>query len=124
MALRGRYDLANTAEICRCYVEQEHRRRGIGRQLMTLAEAYCQRQQYKTLYLHTHHFYPAAISFGATITLTCSLMKVASNKLSIWKNTLKNVMWRRLFNKRVFLAIHFILFNATSLIDQHQIILI
>ncbi|HGY5078346.1 GNAT family N-acetyltransferase [Citrobacter freundii] len=63
MALRGRYDLANTAEICRCYVEQEHRRRGIGRQLMTLAEAYCQHQQYKTLYLHTHHFLPGGYQF-------------------------------------------------------------
>lgn len=30
---------------------------------MTLAEAYCQRQQYKTLYLHTHHFLPGGYQF-------------------------------------------------------------
>lgn len=40
--LHGRYNLPETAEICRCYVEQQH---------------------YKILYLHTHHFLPGGYQF-------------------------------------------------------------
>ncbi|HHU0690599.1 GNAT family N-acetyltransferase [Citrobacter sp. Marseille-Q3906] len=61
--LRGRYNLSTTAEICRCYVEQNYRRQGIGGQLVSLAEQFCLRQQYKTLYLHTHHFLPGGYPF-------------------------------------------------------------
>lgn len=61
--LRGRYPLFSTAEICRCYVEQEYRRQGIGSQLVLLAEQFCDRQQYKTRYLHTHHFLPGGYQF-------------------------------------------------------------
>lgn len=61
--LRGRYNLSETAEICRCYVDERYRRQGIGSQLFALAEVFCQRHQYKTLYLHTHHFLPGGYYF-------------------------------------------------------------
>lgn len=85
-ALRGRYQLSSTAEICRCYVAQEYRRQGIGSQLVLLAEQFCDQQQYKTRYLHTHHFYTVAINSGCEITLPSILMKVASSKSCTWKN--------------------------------------
>ena len=62
-ALRGRYQLSSTAEICRCYFSQEYRRQGIGSQLVLLAEQFCDRQQYKIRYLHTHHFLPGGYQF-------------------------------------------------------------
>ena len=61
--LRGRYTPATTAEICRCYVDGEYRRRGIGRRMLAAAEAFCQRQGYNMLYLHTHHFLPGGYRF-------------------------------------------------------------
>lgn len=61
--LRGRYELSTTAEICRCYVDESFRRHGIGSQLFAAAEKFCQQQQYKTLYLHTHHFLPGGYAF-------------------------------------------------------------
>ena len=61
--LRGRYNLRETAEICRCYVDERYRRQGIGSQLFALADVFCQQHQYKTLYLHTHHFLPGGYHF-------------------------------------------------------------
>jgi len=61
--LRGRYNLSETAEICRCYVDKRYRRQGIGSQLIAFAEEFCRQQQYKTLYLHTHHFLPGGYHF-------------------------------------------------------------
>jgi GNAT superfamily N-acetyltransferase len=61
--LRGRYNLFETAEICRCYVDNRYRRQGIGRQLMGLAEEFCLRHRYNKLYLHTHHFLPGGYLF-------------------------------------------------------------
>ena len=61
--LHGRYNLPETAEICRCYVDQRYRRQGIGSQLVSLAEQFCEQQRYKILYLHTHHFLPGGYQF-------------------------------------------------------------
>ncbi|BDG84415.1 MULTISPECIES: GNAT family N-acetyltransferase [Citrobacter] len=61
--LHGRYNLPETAEICRCYVDQHYRRQGIGSQLVSLAEQFCEQQHYKILYLHTHHFLPGGYQF-------------------------------------------------------------
>ncbi|MEJ0230750.1 GNAT family N-acetyltransferase (plasmid) [Klebsiella michiganensis] len=61
--LCGRYNLSETAEICRCYVAKPYREQGIGTQLLAFAEAFCWQQQYKTLYLHTHHFLPGGYHF-------------------------------------------------------------
>lgn len=61
--LQGRYNLLETAEICRCYVDKNHRRQGIGSQLIALAGKFCQEHKYSTLYLHTHHFLPGGYHF-------------------------------------------------------------
>ncbi|WP_371300315.1 GNAT family N-acetyltransferase [Klebsiella oxytoca] len=61
--LRGRYNLNETAEICRCYVDKRYRRQGIGSKLIAFAEAFCGQKKYKTLYLHTHHFLPGGYHF-------------------------------------------------------------
>jgi GNAT superfamily N-acetyltransferase len=63
LPLKGRYMLSETAEICRCYVELDYRRQGIGSQLVALAEHFCRHQQYKVCYLHTHHFLPGGYQF-------------------------------------------------------------
>lgn len=45
--LRGHYNLPETAEICRCYVDARYRRQGIGSRLFALAQMFCQQQKYK-----------------------------------------------------------------------------
>lgn len=44
-------------------MDERYRRQGIGSQLFALAKVFCQRHQYKTLYLHTHHFLPGGYYF-------------------------------------------------------------
>lgn len=72
-SLKGRYQLENTAEIGRCYIDAQLRRQGIGSVLFNEAIAFCQAQGYRTLYLHTHRFLPGGFSFwekqGFLITL-------------------------------------------------------
>lgn len=45
--LRGHYNLPETAEICRCYVDARYRRQGIGSRLFALAQMFCQQQNIK-----------------------------------------------------------------------------
>lgn len=61
--LRGRYNLRETAEICRCYVSEHCRRQGADSQLFALANIFYQQHQYKTLYLHIHYFLPGGYHF-------------------------------------------------------------
>lgn len=61
--LKGRYDLPLTAEIGRCYINENMRRKGIGKQLLDVAEEFCLDKGYKIIYLHTHHFLPGGYNF-------------------------------------------------------------
>jgi len=61
--LKGRYDLFTTAEIGRCYINENMRRKGIGKLLLDKAVEFCVDKGYKTIYLHTHHFLPGGYNF-------------------------------------------------------------
>lgn len=71
--LEGRYQLAHTAEVGRCYVSAELRGKGIGSRLLAVAENFCRQYDYRTLYLHTHHFLSGGLQFwlkkGFVITI-------------------------------------------------------
>jgi GNAT superfamily N-acetyltransferase len=64
---------AKIAEVARCYVDEHHRRQGIGAMLFEHASTFAQACDYETLYLHTHYFLPGGFSFwramGFEITL-------------------------------------------------------
>ncbi|MBM7602905.1 GNAT superfamily N-acetyltransferase [Metabacillus crassostreae] len=62
-SIKGRYELETTCEIIKCYVDQNLRRAGIGSELFSSIEQYCQEAGYKTLYLHTQKFLPGGYSF-------------------------------------------------------------
>lgn len=61
--LKGHYNLDITAEVGRCYVHPDHRRKGIGHQLLSLAENFCIDKDFSIIYLHTHHFLPGGYNF-------------------------------------------------------------
>jgi len=71
--LKGRYDSKNTAEVGRCYIAKHLRRQGIGTRLFQIIAAFCQKQGYHIMYLHTHRFFPGGLKFwenqGFTITV-------------------------------------------------------
>ncbi len=60
--LKGRY-LEKTAEVGRCYILQEHRRKGIGSKLLVEAMARAKEEGYSMLYLHTHPNLPGGYQF-------------------------------------------------------------
>lgn len=63
VSLQKHYHTNDVAEIGRCYIKKEYRREGIGSQLFALAKSFAYSRDYKTLYLHTHHFLPGGFSF-------------------------------------------------------------
>lgn len=84
--LHGRYNLPETAEICRCYVDQHYRRQGIGSQLVSLAEQFASSNTIKYYICTPIIFYPAGINSGGEICLTSSWMWATSGRSCIWKN--------------------------------------
>ncbi|HZG14560.1 MAG TPA: GNAT family N-acetyltransferase [Candidatus Bathyarchaeia archaeon] len=56
-------ELNNSAEIVKCYVNPQIRRKGVGKKLVQQAILFCKEQQYTTAYLHTHRFLPGAVNF-------------------------------------------------------------
>ncbi|MDU4961834.1 MAG: GNAT family N-acetyltransferase [Sporomusaceae bacterium] len=73
MVLKGRYSLPETAEVGRCYVDERLRRQGIGSRLLEHMVDFCRQQDYRIMYLHTHHFLPGGFNFwkkqGFAITI-------------------------------------------------------
>ncbi len=61
--LRDRYELVQTCEIIKCYVDKNARRQGIGTRLYEAIERYSNIAGYKMMYLHTHKFLPGGLSF-------------------------------------------------------------
>jgi GNAT superfamily N-acetyltransferase len=64
--LQGCYDLTQTAEVVKCYMDPNYRRLGIGTALFKKAVSFSRKAGYQTLYLHTHPFLPGAIPFWKT----------------------------------------------------------
>ena len=64
-AWNNRQQLIATLAVCQYddRIPALRRRQGIGSQLVLLAEQFCDQQQYKTRYLHTHHFLPGGYQF-------------------------------------------------------------
>ncbi|WP_226527540.1 GNAT family N-acetyltransferase [Metabacillus niabensis] len=61
--LKDRYDLDQTCEIIKCYVDKNARRQGVGTLLYEAIERYSNKAGYKMMYLHTHKFLPGGLSF-------------------------------------------------------------
>lgn len=61
-SFKGRYSV-NTAEVGRCYIKQDMRRRGVGTMLLSEALIQAKALGYKMLYLHTHYHLPGGYSF-------------------------------------------------------------
>lgn len=72
-ALKPIYQNKNIAEIGRCYIKEEYRRKGVGSRLLNLASEFANEKNYQTMYLHTHYFLPGGFNFwqkmGFNITL-------------------------------------------------------
>ena len=63
LELSEAFELSNSAEIVKCYVDPKLRRKGVGKKLVQQAILFCKEQQYATAYLHTHLFLPGAVHF-------------------------------------------------------------
>ena len=70
---RGVYSKEDTASIWRLMVDEEYKRRGIARRLVTAMEEFARKKGYVQIYLHTHRYLDAALIFwksmGFVITL-------------------------------------------------------
>lgn len=60
---RGIYSKEDTASIWRLMVDEEYKRRGIARRLVTAMEEFARKEGYVRIYLHTHRYLDAALSF-------------------------------------------------------------
>lgn len=61
--VKGRYDLETTADLGRCYIDKNLRRKGIGSLLVQEIFRFCKQAGYKSIYLHTHKFLPGGFQF-------------------------------------------------------------
>ncbi len=57
------YKSWKTAEVVKCYVRSDLRRKGVGASLVQRLLLFCQEAGYEKAYLHTHLFLPGAVSF-------------------------------------------------------------
>jgi len=62
-SIKGIYDESKTAEIGRCYLDANWRRKGIGSELFHKMIAFCRASRYELLYLHTHRSLPGGFDF-------------------------------------------------------------
>ena len=60
---RGLYSKENTASIWRLMVDEDYRRCGIARKLVSYMENFARNFGYSKMYLHTHRYLDAALSF-------------------------------------------------------------
>ncbi|SHK16301.1 Acetyltransferase (GNAT) family protein [Geosporobacter subterraneus DSM 17957] len=62
-AIKGRYKESTTAELGRCYINEDLRRQGIGSQLFDNIIQFCKEGGYDKIYLHTHRHLPGGFDF-------------------------------------------------------------
>lgn len=62
-SLKGFYDESKTAEIGRCYLNPNWRRKGVGSELFYNMVNFCRASDYKQIYLHTHRSLPGGFDF-------------------------------------------------------------
>lgn len=62
-SIEGRYDLKETCEIIKCYVDPAMRKKGIGTALLRELLHFCRQNDYHMLYLHTQLFLEGGLSF-------------------------------------------------------------
>lgn len=60
---RGIYSKEDTASIWRLMVDEEYQRHGIARRLVNTMEEFAVKKGYVRIYLHTHRYLDAALSF-------------------------------------------------------------
>lgn len=70
----------NIAEVSRCYVEKEYRRKGVGTKLFENATNFAKEQNYKKLYLHTHYFLSGGFDFWKSM-----LFKIVLDEKDSWQ---------------------------------------
>lgn len=61
--LEGVYNEELTAEVGRCYIDENLRRTGIGSRLLDEVIKLCQERGYEKIYLHTHKHLPGGFDF-------------------------------------------------------------
>ncbi|WP_196000408.1 GNAT family N-acetyltransferase [Clostridium sp. 1001271B_151109_B4] len=61
--IKGRYKQDTTAEIGRCYINQDLRRQGVGTLLFDSIVQFCKENGYEDIYLHTHRHLPGGFDF-------------------------------------------------------------
>lgn len=62
-ALQGMYKEEITAELGRCYINEDLRRMGIGSLLLDKILQFCKEGGYEKIYLHTHRHLPGGFDF-------------------------------------------------------------
>ncbi|WP_187296259.1 GNAT family N-acetyltransferase [Tepidibacter mesophilus] len=62
-AIKGIYDAYKTAELGRCYIKENLRRKGIGSLLFNEIVKFCKNSEYEIIYLHTHKHLPGGFDF-------------------------------------------------------------
>lgn len=62
-SIKGIYDVNKTAELGRCYLKEDLRRKGIGSLLFNKVVEFCKESKYETIYLHTHRHLPGGFDF-------------------------------------------------------------
>lgn len=62
-AVKGVYNEYKTAEMGRCYIDENLRRKGIGSLLFDRVVEFCRDSKYETIYLHTHKHLPGGFDF-------------------------------------------------------------
>lgn len=60
---RGKYSKEDTASIWRLMVDEEYRRHGLARKLVSIMEDFARDVGYSKIYLHTHRYLDAALPF-------------------------------------------------------------
>lgn len=62
-AIKGMYSEYKTAELGRCYIDEDLRRKGIGSLLLDSMVQFCKESEYEKIYLHTHRHLPGGFDF-------------------------------------------------------------
>lgn len=62
-ALDGMYKEELTAELGRCYIDENLRRKGVGSSLFDKILEFCKESGYEKIYLHTHRHLPGGFDF-------------------------------------------------------------
>ena len=63
----GVYSKDDTASIWRLMVDEDYRRHGLARNLVDVMEDFARKKSYDKMYLHTHRYLDAALSFWKSL---------------------------------------------------------